>query len=511
MSGDIWGTVCLWEVQTEDLINSVRDSDTNSVPVLLFNPNPSIDLLLVVYKQRGLALYETFNGSLMKRQAISGVASIISVTCSPDGRTLVSANTHGTLQIWDFESLNLLYQVATPATSFRTLQFASDGSKIIDMVDSGMRIWTPAILVRRNVEEDQSDSDDAPDLATIDGDYEITRTVRITAACAHPSLPVVFIGKHHGQIVAFDSRTGTEIELLYSHAHAALVKHIAVSKNNVIASSDVNGIVQMWNLAAASGLKIKRGSLIQEMYSTAPIRQLCFSARGDYLLVATAQSDTVYSIKDRSLVGMWDFQASERRIWRWLQVTNVGIRDDERFALLDGRKLKRFSAPNFPSLSSANEVEIDYTIKGGIPAVDINAAFMCIETQALVIDVHYMSGFVALSTMFLFGLGSNGSSTAATLTPLRDELTKHCKHFIGFVERSKNFVFLDHDSWLCSVDLPSLTKGLYSRHFFVPSEYISTTHKVMPVQTADDSYVFCLHGGIVIVKNGLNFRETKEL
>ncbi|KAI5921828.1 hypothetical protein F4810DRAFT_712067 [Camillea tinctor] len=513
-----WGTVCLWEVQTNDLINSVRDNDTNSAPVLLFNPNPSIGLLLVVYKQRELLLYETGSGWLMKRQSTSGVASIISVTCSPDGRTLASTDTHGTLQIWDFESLNLLYQVATPATSFRTLQFASDGSGVIDMVDSGMRIWTPAILVRRNIEEDQSVSDDAPDLAAVQGDYEMKRTVKITALCAHPSLPVVFVAKH-GDIIAFDSRTGTEIEVLYSHAHAALVKHISVSKTNTIASSDVDGIVQVWKLTPAANLKICKGSLLLEIYSTAQIRQLCFSARGDYLLIATAQSDMVYSIKDRSRVGIWDFRLDDRNIWRWLQATNSGT-EEEQFALLNGRKLRHFSAPNFPSPSNTTEVEIDYTIDGGIPAVDFNAAFMCAEMQALVIDVHYMSGFIALSTMFLFGFSDiktpNTAAAAAAapaaatiLTPLSESLTKHCKRFIGFVERSKSLLFLDRDSWLCSVDLASLEKGQYSRHFFVPSEYL--THDTVPVRAADDSFVFCLHGGLAIVRNGLNFRETKEL
>ncbi|KAK7943606.1 uncharacterized protein PG986_012719 [Apiospora aurea] len=135
-----WGTICLWEVQTNDFVKSVRVSDPNIVPVLLFNPNPSIGLLLVVYKQRELVLYETSNGDLVKRQLTSGESGIISVTCSPDGRTLASTDTHGTLQVWDFESLDLLRQVATPAASFRTLQFASDGSSVIDMMDTGVRI-----------------------------------------------------------------------------------------------------------------------------------------------------------------------------------------------------------------------------------------------------------------------------------------------------------------------------------------------------------------------------------
>ncbi|KAI1488962.1 hypothetical protein F5X96DRAFT_684526 [Biscogniauxia mediterranea] len=170
----------------------------------------------------------------------------------------MSTNTRGTLQVWDFESLDLLYHVATPATSFRILQFAPDGSSIIDVADSGTRKWTPAILIQRNIEEGQDVGSDAPDIAAIEGEHEMMRGERITALDAHPALPIDFIGKH-GQVIAVDPGTGrTQIEMLYSHAHAALAKDISVSKTNVVASSDVSGIVQVRELVPiADGSKIQ--------------------------------------------------------------------------------------------------------------------------------------------------------------------------------------------------------------------------------------------------------------
>ena len=504
-----WGTVCLWEVQTDDLINSVRDADTNSSPVLFFNPNPSIDLLLVVYKQRELVLYETSNGDLVKRQSTSGIASIISVTCSPDGRTLATIDTHGTLQIWDFEPLNLMYQVATPATSFRTLQFSSDGSSVIDMVDSSMRIWTPAILVRRNVEEDQSVSDDAPDLAAIEGGYEATRTTRVTELCAHPSLPVIFVGKPRGQIIAFDSRTGAEIGVLYSHAPDALVRQIIVSKTNVLASRDDNGVIQVWQLASTGNSKIQKSSPILKIHSSSHVRQFCFSSQANYLLVATAQSDTVYSIKNKSKVGTLEFKPYERSVWRWLTLPTFDGKMEEQFVLLDGHSLRRFSATDFPLSVDANKVNIDYSDEGELQRADIAEVLMSSETKALVISLYHMSGFVPSSTTFLFSLEGTAASETA-LKNLNDKFTKCCKHFIGFVDSSQSLLFLSHDSWLCSVDLRSLAKGQYTRHFLVPSEFLSAAHHMKPVRTSDDSVAFCPAGGITVVKNGFNFRETKE-
>lgn len=508
-----WGTVCLWEVQTEDLINSVRNADVNSAPVLLFNPNPNIDLLLVVYKQRELTLYETCNGDLVKRQSTLGVASIISVACAPDGRTLASIDTHGTLQIWDFESLNLMYQVATPATSFRTLQFSSDGSSIIDMGESSMRLWTPSILVRRNAEEDQSVSDDAPGLAAIEGGYEATSTARVTALCAHPLLPIILVGKPGGQVIAFDSRTGAEVCVVYSHPQNGLVRQIIVSKTNIVASSDINGVIQVWQLTAIPSRGEEAHRLMLEIHSKSRVRQVCFSTGGNYLLVAAAQSDTVYSIKDRSKVGMWKFDTRDRSTWRWLAVPGlpaIGDREEEQFGLLDGRILTLFSAPGFPApVANTRKIEVDYPREAELGKAEIADVLLSGERQALVVHLRHMSGFVPSSTTFLFGLKGTPTSDEG-FRNLNSEFAKRCRHFIGLVESSQSFLFVDVDWWLCSVDLRGLAKGQYTRHFLVPNEFISTAGQVMPVRTSDNSVGFCPPGGITVVRNGLNFRETRE-
>lgn len=504
-----WGTICLWDMEMNELVISVRDMDNNSEPVLLFNLNTSIDLLLAVYKQRELILYETANGDLVRRQGISGASSIISVACSPDGRTIASTNTHGTLQIWDFESLNLLYQVATPPTSFRTLQFSSDSSSIIDVVDSGMRLWAPTILMRRNIQEYENVNDHVPDLAVIEGVYEATRSARVTALCAHPFLPIVFVGKPNGQVVAFDCKTGTDIMTMYSHPNDALIREIIISKTNVLASRDVNGRVQVWQLLSTGKPNIQKSSLLLEIYPKSHIRQICFSSGANFLLVAMARSEMVYSIKDKSCVGTLGFGASERSIYQWFSVTDAGVEDGEQFGLLEGRSIRRFSASNFPKPLDTKKAELDYNIEGDIQKIDITGVLMSIETQALVINTQNIAGFVPSSTTFLIGL-EDLNAVDAVAQNIDHGFTKHCKHFIGVVEKTKRFLFLDHDSWLCSVDLHSLANAEYTRHFLVPNEFTSAIHSAMPVRASDDSIVFCLPGGLAVVRHGMNFRETRR-
>ena len=493
-----WGTVCIFEVESGEVIAWPRDKYNRLAPVLLFNPNPNISLLLIIYTDHELALYETDTGALVSAQETSSTAGILSASCSPDGRTLATVDKQGVLQIWDFESLTLLYHVLSPATSFRIISFVSDGSSVVDMIDSGMRIWNPATLIRKNIEEDQSISDDALYLAATEGEYETRRVSKITALCAHHSFAIVLAGKHNGQVIAFDTKTGLQLAVLYTHPHGALISGLAVSQNGIIASSDVNCVIQVWILKQA----LSPAHLYT--YSAAQIKgrvkQLCFSTCGDYLLVATTQSDQVYSMKVGSCVGSLQFEHGDRKVWRWLQVPSP-VKQSEQFALIHDHILSKFSASAFPSKIDDFEAELHYDVGEGNDETDIYSAIIHPGTQTLILDIRYASGYVSSSSMFLFDLNK--------MMLLSDILPKYCKHLIGVSERTRSVVFLHQNSWLCSINLANLASGRYTQHFYVPDEYMSVRHEVLPVCTPDDNVVFCLHGELAIVINGLNFRGRR--
>lgn len=216
------GMVCIWEVGSGQLIGWARDEASRLASVLLFNPNPHVNLLLVMYTDHKMALFETSSSTLLFSTKVPGGASPLSASCSLDGRTLATIDTVGNLRIWDFDSLELLYHILSPTFSFRILNFLPGGSSLVDVTKSGMRIWAPASLARRNIEEDLSTSE-AVLPAAVEGQFQTLRTERIMALCAHPSLPIVLAGKHNGGILAYNSTTGKELALLYEHAHDAFV------------------------------------------------------------------------------------------------------------------------------------------------------------------------------------------------------------------------------------------------------------------------------------------------
>lgn len=508
------GAVCLWEIRVAGFIGWARDEAGRLAAKVLFNPNPNINLLLVIYTNHGLALYETWSGNLVHTHATPNDIGLLSAACSPDGRTLVTTDTHGNMHIWDFESLSVLYHVLSPFPSFRILNFTSDGSSVVDVMDSAMRVWSPSVLVRKNMEEDASTSDDAIQLAVTEGAYESRKNATIMALCPHPSLPIVFAGKYNGQVVAFSAKGEKPTAVLYSHSQAAFVTELAISRSDIIASSDVAGMVQVRKLKSST---MKIDLLLAEIHMTAKVKQLCFSADGEYLLVGTTSSDHVYRVNDGSCVGSWAFDKHERKTWRWLLLPHEN-KEEQHFSLLLDGVIRRYGVQSFPAPLESPEIRLQYALDEGDVETGINTAAVSTSTRTLVLEVRHDSNLhVSSSTMFLFDLSkvlpSTESPSTVTIEPLSDVLPKRCKRFVGFSEPTRSIVFVHQNSWISSIDLPSLVEKRYTQNFFVPKDYLSGSSGAegLPVKTAGDDVVFCLHGELIAVKNGLTFREVKAL
>ncbi|KAI2615430.1 NACHT and WD domain protein [Hypoxylon sp. NC1633] len=357
------GAVCLWDIQACELTSWAVDEENKLASILIL-----------------ISTYKTMTDM-----------GILSASCSPDGRTLAMIDAHGKLQVWDFESLSLLYHVLSPATSFRILSFTSDGSSIVNATDPTLRIWFPATLVRKNIEEDQSVSDDAAQLTSIEGQYESMRMSRITALCPHPSLSVAFAGKYTGQVIAFNTQTGQHISVLYSHSPTAFITHLAVGKNNIIASSDVNGGLQIWKLVPGQSSVTSCSQLLTTSLF-AQITQLCFSSDGFFLLVATTRSDSVYSVTDGSRIGSLPFEHHERRVCRWVQGPSQGT--EEQFLLLNNHTIKAYSANNFPTTTNNSEIRLEYELATSEKEISVRFTFIYAEAQILILEIYYNSGFI---------------------------------------------------------------------------------------------------------------------
>ncbi|RFU24716.1 hypothetical protein B7463_g11619, partial [Scytalidium lignicola] len=127
------------------------------------------------------------------------------------------------------------------------LGFTSDGFNLVDIVDHEMKIWSPAALVRKTMEEEINISEQAIISPVTKGQFVAFESSKIRSTVAHETLTAVFVGNYRGDVSVYDTvntENSEPMAILYSH-HGAMVKCLAVTNGDIIASGDVNGRVQV--------------------------------------------------------------------------------------------------------------------------------------------------------------------------------------------------------------------------------------------------------------------------
>jgi WD40 repeat protein len=507
--------VGLWDLQNHEFIGWCLCPESDTVSLVLFNPNPNIGIIAVGYKDSSLAIFDPWSQELIHSVKIgAGTQEVSSLASSPDGRTLVTVDSCGTMQVWDFETLTLLYHVKSSDLGFRLVAFSSNGLRIVDLMDSRLRVWEPAVLIRKTIEEDVSVSD-AAIMPAIQGQDESKGSLGITVIVCHPTLSIVFVGKYNGSVAAYTSKTGKEDAILYSHSKSAFVTAIAASSLDILASGDVNGNVQVWQLGKTPTRTLKTSSLMLNTSTGKAIKQLLINPTGDFILISTAVSDSVFSTRDGTCIGKLTFSSIDRTRWKW--ISRVSARPE--LLLIVDDKLQRYSWDRFPSLSSPQILTLPLDSWHQMKDTSIRTAVLDADGQNLIVDFHKEYDTVAANALLILSIGTILSSAPSTTpiilapNPAHIGLGEHVKYFLEL--SGSRLLFIDSVSWLSSVDLNTGVTtgdaGEYTRHFFVPNEFVARETGILPVLSPDKDVVFVTEGELAVVRNGLKFQTVARM
>jgi hypothetical protein len=96
-------------------------------------------------------------------------------------------------------------------------------------------------------------------------------------------------------------------------------------------------------------------------------------------------------------------------------------------------------------------------------------------------------------------------------------LARHVSHIIGICDNSK-IVFLDANSWICSVELKGQAPSSYFRHFYVPYDWFSGSKNVICAVTSSgigrdkgQKVLLARHEELAIIKGGFEYAEEISL
>ncbi|KAF1851892.1 NACHT and WD domain protein [Cucurbitaria berberidis CBS 394.84] len=499
--------ICIFEFDSGSLIGWAIDDNNRAAEQAIFNPNPEVSLLLVAYNESHLALYDPWSGVLIESLESEKPVILTSITCSADGRTFAAMDILGHLRIWDFESLTLLYHILTPNHSFSLLSFTSDGLGLVSVFEHEMRVWAPSALVRKTIEEEASTSDQATVLPVTEGQFERFHTSKIRTLVAHPHLPACFAGNHSGEVVAYRSQDSYRPSVLYSH-DGIVVKCVAVSNVNLIASADMHAKVQVWRLSSLASKSLLLEKLVFQAQFPAPICQILFDTSGQHLLVSTTESTHVYNLKDGTLIGTLKFGVDKQSVWKWFVAPNSVYSSNS--LLLTDLMLLNYSVEEFPAPANIPSLSLAYPAQDTLSEVDITSISYLEETSSISVEVRQQRDSKRRTSTYLFTLPTTTPTEPESPLPPSATIPQSLSpHFIGFSPFNKRFIFIDHESWVCSSDAHDLFEQRYTQHFFVPEEYVSEHDNIPPVQFFDGDFAFCLHDKVVVVRNGLKFHTSR--
>ncbi|KAI9682126.1 MAG: hypothetical protein M1817_000180 [Caeruleum heppii] len=524
--------IMLWDLAEDSYYGSCGKKQPNGetstfrITGLVFNPDRNTGLLAASYLDGQLALLDPFDDQELE----SFRANLQTLTASPDGRLLAGGVGSGTIHVYEFDSLRLLYRVKSFDIYITQLAFSTDGLRLADIRGSLCNVWEPKILPWNSVNVGTSGRSLTSIVDGVASDTEI----KISAMVLHQEGGVVFCGKDDGSVAVYEIRSGIQVQTLYRHK--VLVRIITCwHRNWIIMSVDIsnNIIARRLKKTQTEGWTAEE-TLFQSRLEcgAAIIQALPGEAAGNFIL-STRQSDHLWSIdghlkktrdcSDRPGVRKWvQHQQSPLHVmcielgvavrvyaWSdWSEVASVPL-DVDGFGLELKSVIPYMSGLNPRVLLELSERDGSAYTRG-LHLLDA-ADFSTDAKSAKKVDPSTTTVIEETNPTPPEEDVTAPAVSVPLLGPQLAALAHRVSHIIG-LSPAGPLVFLDRSSWVCSVDLADLDRVSisYARHFFVPYDWFSGARNVIGAVVRRD-VLLARNDDVAVVKAGLDFVETVAL
>ncbi|TRX97656.1 hypothetical protein FHL15_001411 [Xylaria flabelliformis] len=498
--------ILIFDVGSGALLGFCGSVKSNGIDAMAFNPNPDISALVVSNADGDLLVFDPHTTELLYQK--SNVCAY-TLACSPDGRSLVTGDSRGTIEVYDFDGpnstfLSLIYRINSHEESVRSVVFSDDGLRLVDCRESQARVWEPAILVQKDTDiGSQSDISSQVTLALRTfGTLEDPAHPEITSIVCHSDGEQVICGKTSGEVALYSAADGQELNVLYGHSRGTSVVAIAmVEHQHIVVSADESGKILMADMSPLSSHGLQAKLITDTRFNSAVFGMLA-NPDSNRLLVMGKEKDELWELPSGKVISI---RIPDENGFRSMivhpQAPNAFIMFTTATArVFDWSDFKELtSEKGLPvhrdGLSSSKDTLVNATYHGSTPVVEaVKAVGETLGTHLFCWDI--VSSDSIADTRIL-------GSRIGLLTPvLRDVIA-----IVG-----STLIFLDRDLWVCSLDLNTFNSAPYGkRHFFILSEWLNVNGDILYAMTSKRDFVFVNKHGLVIVKAGLDFSEVITL
>ncbi|KAI4207538.1 MAG: hypothetical protein LQ346_000470 [Caloplaca aetnensis] len=492
----------LWDLEDRAFVGQFHKSAPDVYPgpllvAMAFNPNPDMNLVAACYADGDLL---TFDPWTQRRHAITETTVQV-LAASPDGATLATGDGSGTIQVYDFETLRLLYRSTAYDFDIRAIAFASNNIRFFDIRGDHCNVWEPSAIVRQIDVADESSEYCSegvlPDVETTeatswDNGQLVTAMVAIGG-------DVFICGKENGALTVHDSKTGEQTQELYNHETSTAIVFVEwEARESILASTDRSSRIQVRKIARnPSGSWTATPPLLDQCIDQA-VRQILLHPGAKMILVSALFADYVWDIQGLQRAHRI---ADRRHSWRWTDCSSGST--PKLLYIADGEtrcfEWQGLAECTFPESLRITLGDCEYP-----PIASLTAA-----SAASAICAHFReaAGNQSRARLRLWSLASARDLHDQSVKDLAnyDGIARDVKAVVGFYKMF--LLFLDQNGWICSLnaDLKGNEKA-YTRHFFIPYSWHCSGELIFAV-TTKGSVALARKEGIAVFHRGLDFEE----
>ena len=479
-------------------LSTSKDKTAGVTAGVVFSATPNATLLVAGYSDGDLVLFDISEGTVKEKAP----ADAQTLACSPDGRTLASGDSSGTIQLFDFETLRLLYRIKSDEYCIKELTFSADSHRLLDIRGSECRVWDPVVLVRQDDKEENSDMvsfTTAPQEVLMESSENVTL---ITSMVSDPEGTAFFCGKEDGSVYLFETKTGRQTQKLFSHARGvSIVSLFFDTESNALSGIDNASRVKSHRLKHREETWEATDILI-DYRAGAAVSQVLTNQGATLILICTAKSDMLLSISpnDESPV-VESISWGDRGPSMWVthplnQQWLIHIMDNVAH-LYEWQTLRRVTGPE------------GILLEGSVlPELAMRSITPCFDNTVIATMFGQDLRPQSKSKLLLWNACDFAiNSKIAAPIPKYHALADQVKTLIG--DDGQKLVFLRGDNWICSADSESADSNVYSRHFFLPADWLTNNMKLMIKVTHGGDIIFVKRDEVAVIKRGLDNIEEE--
>ena len=463
--------ILLWDLEGDSLYGTYsRDSGASANPgtpygsagvrCLVFDTAINADLLASAYGDGELVLFDTSAGVAKKRI----VAFTHILACSADGSTLASADPSGTIQLFNFGTLNLLYRINSVEPGIQGLAFSGVGLRLLDIRGSRCRVWDPAVLAGQNMDEESKDTVTVP---TIPQEFNLEPSEDvplITSVVCHHTGEFLFCGKEDGSVYLYEIKSCLQSRKLFSHAHGVAIIHLIFEEeSHTLSSIDSSSRIMIHRLTRQHQSMVANEILFDYRADTA-VGQLICEKGLNHVLICSANSDMLWSISLDETVLVDTISYQGREPYRWTRhPSNPG-----HLILITNNEAHIYEWKTLQRLTDPAGILLGGSI---LPELFIRSITPCFNGTLLATTFSGSLRPHSKSKLLLWKT-SDFTPESQTADPLQDYhyLADQVEVLIGTTasdpSQVERLIFLHGSNWVCATDSSTASTGQYFRHFF---------------------------------------------